>query len=245
LILSGTPFLAYFTAQTSITDPTAYLFAHFQVSNLVSALLVSSNPTNLVLTSAFGLSFLQYSAWLALPTIASVVVLFPLLRWLILRGRIPRVLEVPDEDTRREMGKLKDAWGGIFGSFLFLVTIALLVGLSAGGKLEGKEGVWTVTAPAALIMLTRDVVYDLRHRNQEDVGKNNIKEKEHGGIDNERDSPHGENGAQGIIDNPAVSGEKSNRPIDSTTAVPGQTESTPPHLAIPLLRPLQTRLPTT
>jgi hypothetical protein len=174
-----------------------------------------------------------------------VVVLFPLLRWLILRGRIPRVLEVPDEDTRREMGKLKDAWGGIFGSFLFLVTIALLVGLSAGGKLEGKEGVWTVTAPAALIMLTRDVVYDLRHRNQEDVGKNNIKEKEHGGIDNERDSPHGENGAQGIIDNPAVSGEKSNRPIDSTTAIPGQTESTPPHLAIPLLRPLQTRLPTT
>jgi Na+/H+ antiporter NhaD/arsenite permease-like protein len=274
LILSGTPFLAYFTAQTKITDPTAYLFSHFQVANLVSAFLVSSNPTNLVLTSAFGLSFLQYSAWLALPTVAGVVVLFPVLRWGVLRGRIPRKLDPPDEKAKEEMGYLKDKWGGIFGAGLFVVTIVLLVGLSAGGKLEGVEGVWTVTAPAALLMVARDVGYDLRHKDQ-GVGKEGDGKGE---TDMEKQSSRSRADAKegvvsrgGRVESAFV--EEDQRPSTTKAIRPehhagGSSNTTSEELqesashekesegtnpsnkdeapsAIPLLRPFQTRLPTT
>ncbi|ORY32076.1 hypothetical protein BCR39DRAFT_58188 [Naematelia encephala] len=181
LVLSGTPFLAYFTSHASISPPTAYLFTHFQVANLVSALLVSSNPTNLVLTSAFGLSFLRYSAWTALPTVAAIVVLYPILRYGLFRGDqwIPGNIQAPEVDPK---SALKDAWGGIFGAGLFVVTIVLLVGLSAGSKLDGVEGVWTVTAPAAIIMLIRDCWRDVvvRRRERDDV--KDSKSRRSGGI---------------------------------------------------------------
>jgi len=164
LILSGTPFLVYFTDHASIDPPTGYLFTHFQISNLVSALLVSSNPTNLVLTSVFHISFLKYSAWLALPTVASAITLYPILRFWTFRKVefIPRQVYPPHVDAK---AALHDKWGGIFGSVLFLITIVLLVGLSAGGKLEkpgGWTGVWIVVLPAALAMATWDCVGDLR-----------------------------------------------------------------------------------
>ena len=141
--------------------------------------MVSSNPTNLVLTSAFGISFLSYSAWLALPTVAAVIILYPYLRFWLFRTDhyIPRKLNPPKVDAK---AALKDPWGGIFGAGLFIVTIVLLVGLSAGGKLEGVEGVWTVTAPAALVMLTRDAYHDLygRKRRAKQLQKEVTKVKE-------------------------------------------------------------------
>ncbi|RXK39976.1 hypothetical protein M231_02771 [Tremella mesenterica] len=160
LILSGTPFLAYFTSHASL-DPSAtfaFLFAHFQSANLTSALLVSSNPTNLVLTQAFGISFLRYSAWLALPTVSAAIVLYPILRWVVFKGCIPKKLDAPKVNAREA---LVDPWGALFGAVLLIVTIILLVGLSAGGLLEGTEGVWTITAPAAGLMILRDCIYDL------------------------------------------------------------------------------------
>ncbi|WVQ98459.1 hypothetical protein IAU59_005584 [Kwoniella sp. CBS 9459] len=165
LILSGTPFLAYFTDHASIEPPTAYIFTHFQVSNLVSALLVSSNPTNLVLTSAFGISFLKYSAWMALPTVASVIVLYPLLRWAVFnrKGLIPSTIHPPTLNPR---DALTDPFGAVFGATIFIITVVVLVGLSAGHLLEGTEGVWTVTAPAAALVLLRDLWRDHRRTRQ-------------------------------------------------------------------------------
>jgi len=170
LILSGTPFLVYFTRHASIQpeNQTSYLFTHFQASNLVSALLVSSNPTNLVLTSAFGITFLQYSAWLALPTVAAMIVLFPILRWGIFRDRIPRVLNPPKVNPK---DSLVDPWGGVFGTVLFIIVIILLITLSALGLLEGVQGVWSITAPAGIIMFLRDCWHDLVVRNKEEKAR--------------------------------------------------------------------------
>lgn len=176
MILSGTPFLAYFTEHASITEPTAFLFTHFQVANLVSALLVSSNPTNLVLTSAFGINFLSYSAWLALPTIASVILYYPLARWCIYRrkGLIPPSIYPPSINPREA---LLDPVGAIFGASIFVVTVLALVGLSAGGLLEGKVGVWTVTAPAATVVFIRDVGRDFFKHKEKREGVINVDEK--------------------------------------------------------------------
>lgn len=170
MILSGTPFLHYFTSHAEIDPATAYLFTHFQVANLVSAFLVSSNPTNLVLTSAFGITFLQYSAWMALPTVAAVVVLYPPLRFWQFRRKslIPPKLAPPKRDPRKE---LKDAKGGVFGAVLFIVTIALLIGLSAGGYLEHVLGVWVVVLPAALAMFAWNCIHDLHVRGGSDGSK--------------------------------------------------------------------------
>jgi Na+/H+ antiporter NhaD/arsenite permease-like protein len=163
LILSGTPFLVYFTDHASIVHPQGYLFTHFQISNLVSALLVSSNPTNLVLTSAFKISFLKYSAWTALPTVAAAIILYPLLRFYTFNNPrlIPPRLSPPHVDASKA---LNDKWGGIFGSTVFGITIVLLVGLSAGGQLEHYSwtGVWIVVLPAAVAVFTWDCVGDLR-----------------------------------------------------------------------------------
>jgi hypothetical protein len=132
----------------------------FASCNIASAVLVSSNPTNLVLTGAYDISFVVFSAWTVLPVLATGLVLFPILLFGVFKGEeyIPRKLVTPDVDPNTA---LIDRTGAIFGSTLLGITLALLVGLSAGGLLHGVEGVWTVTAPAAMIMLGRDVWYDM------------------------------------------------------------------------------------
>ncbi|WVQ71479.1 hypothetical protein IAR50_001017 [Cryptococcus sp. DSM 104548] len=163
LILSGTPFLAYFTDHAAISDPTPFIFSHFQVSNLVSALLVSANPTNLVLTSAFGINFLVYTAWMAIPTVASAIALFFVSRYVTFsrKGLIPDSIHPPAINPR---DALIDPVGAIFGATVFVITILLLVGLSAGGVLGGTVGVWTVTVPAAGLVCLRDLAKDLSGR---------------------------------------------------------------------------------
>lgn len=159
-MLSGTPFVAYFTSHARISPPTPFLFAQFQAANLASALLVSSNPTNLVLTSSFHLSFLSFSAWTALPTVAAAILLYPVIA-VLYRHLIPRTLDPPKVNPR---DALVDPFGAVFTSTIFIAAIVALVALSAVGKLEGVEGVWTVTAPAALLVLLRDAAHDLRKR---------------------------------------------------------------------------------
>ncbi|PWN22103.1 hypothetical protein BCV69DRAFT_246454 [Microstroma glucosiphilum] len=71
VILSGTAFLVHFTRISGISRPDAWIWAQFSAANISSALLVSSNPTNIVIASGFGVEFTTYSAFMALPTIAS------------------------------------------------------------------------------------------------------------------------------------------------------------------------------
>jgi len=155
-VLSGTPFVAYFTSHARIDPPTAFLFAEFQGANLASALLVSSNPTNLVLTSSFHMSFLTFSAWTALPTVAAAVALYPALM-LIFRSRMPANIAPPHVVPRKA---LTDPVGAIFTTSIFITSIVLLIALSATGLLEGVQGVWSVTAPAAILVLARDLYRD-------------------------------------------------------------------------------------
>lgn len=60
--------------------PHAYATAH--LANTASLLLPVSNLTNLLAFSAAGLTFLQFTATMALPWLAAVIVEFVLLRWI-------------------------------------------------------------------------------------------------------------------------------------------------------------------
>lgn len=64
IVLSGTAFLAYMTRVASnIKHPRAWIYMQFAVANCGSAILVSSNPTNLVLAGAFKIKFIVSGRW--------------------------------------------------------------------------------------------------------------------------------------------------------------------------------------
>lgn len=84
IILSGTAFLAYMTrVSRNIVHPRAWIHSQFAVANIASAILVSSNPTNLVLAGAFQIKFIVYTANMIVPVVATAIVIFPFLLYII------------------------------------------------------------------------------------------------------------------------------------------------------------------
>ncbi|KAK2056177.1 hypothetical protein LY76DRAFT_576775 [Colletotrichum caudatum] len=102
IILSGTAFLAYMTrVSTNIKHPKAWIFSQFSIANIASAILVSSNPTNLVLAGAFRVKFIEYTANMVVPVVVTAVVLFPFLLYVVFNneGLIPysiKMREAPE-----------------------------------------------------------------------------------------------------------------------------------------------------
>ncbi|KAL4780093.1 hypothetical protein BJX76DRAFT_364612 [Aspergillus varians] len=105
IILSGTAFLAYMTRVSSnIVHPRAWIYTQFAVANIASAILVTSNPTNLVLTSAFQIKFIHYTANMIVPVVVTAIVLFPFLLYIIFADEslVPLSIEMHElpEDVR-------------------------------------------------------------------------------------------------------------------------------------------------
>lgn len=104
IVLSGTAFLAYLTrVSRNIQRPTAWIFMQFATANVGSAILVSSNPTNLVLAGAFNITFIVYTANMIVPVLATVIALFPFLLYVIFpdEALIPRKIELHDLPEER------------------------------------------------------------------------------------------------------------------------------------------------
>lgn len=103
IILSGTAFLAYMTRVSSnIVHPRAWIHTQFAIANIASAILVSSNPTNLVLAGAFNIKFIHYTANMIVPVVATAIVLFPFLLYIVFANEdlIPysiKMHELPEE----------------------------------------------------------------------------------------------------------------------------------------------------
>ena len=107
IILSGTAFLAYMTRVSSnIKHPRAWIHSQFAAANIGSAILVSSNPTNLVLAGAFGIKFIEYTANIIVPVVCTAIVLFPFLLYVVFpkEDEIPTHIEIhqlPEELLHR------------------------------------------------------------------------------------------------------------------------------------------------
>lgn len=157
LILSGTPFLAYLTQYTGI-EPTAWVFSEFMAANTASAVLVSSNPTNVLITGSFNLNFLTgFTKWTILPSVIPAILNFFVLLGMFWK-KIPRELTPLDENP---WSKLRDPKGALFFSVLMVVTVSVLVGTSfvPGHVVE----VWMVTAPAGILAFLFDLGSDWWH----------------------------------------------------------------------------------
>jgi Na+/H+ antiporter NhaD/arsenite permease-like protein len=99
VILSGTAFLSYMTRVSSnIKHPRAWIYTQFSVANIASTILVSSNPTNLVLAGAFNITFIKYTANVIVPVLATGIVLFPFLLYIIFHDEslIPSSIKMED-----------------------------------------------------------------------------------------------------------------------------------------------------
>jgi Na+/H+ antiporter NhaD/arsenite permease-like protein len=108
IILSGTAFLAYMTRVSSnIVHPRAWIHTQFAVANIASAILVSSNPTNLVLAGAFGIRFINYTVNMIVPVIVTAIVLFPFLLYIVFAEEtlIPLSIEM-HQLTQEEQDKV-------------------------------------------------------------------------------------------------------------------------------------------
>lgn len=123
--------------------------------------LVSSNPTNLVISSASGINFIYFSGWTILPALFASIVLYPLLMFQYFRttspALVPRILDTPEVYPR---GELKDVRGAIFKACLLAVTLITLIVASV--LVPGIKVYW-VTLPAAVLCFVRDMGHDLKH----------------------------------------------------------------------------------
>ncbi|KAI1268185.1 hypothetical protein F5Y18DRAFT_415641 [Xylariaceae sp. FL1019] len=107
IILSGTAFLAYMTRVSSnIVHPRAWIHTQFAIANIASAILVSSNPTNLVLAGAFEITFIDYTKDMIVPVVITALLLFPFLLYFVFADEklIPNTITMHDlsEDQKKE-----------------------------------------------------------------------------------------------------------------------------------------------
>lgn len=125
---------------------------------------------------AFELNFLSgFTKYTILPAVVAAIAAYPVLFYAFKSRRLALALDKtassPDERSKQELipsnfdkpdvdprSTLVDAQGAIFHTVLLMVTLAVLVGTSFLGGVE----VWMITAPAAIVGLIRDVLYDLR-----------------------------------------------------------------------------------
>jgi Na+/H+ antiporter NhaD/arsenite permease-like protein len=77
-------FLSYMNRIASnIVHPRAWIHTQFAVANIATALLVTSNPANLVLAGAFNIKFVTYTANMVLPVLAMAILLLPILLYIV------------------------------------------------------------------------------------------------------------------------------------------------------------------
>jgi Na+/H+ antiporter NhaD/arsenite permease-like protein len=125
-------------------------------ANTASAVLVSSNPTNILIAGSFSLNYLtDFTKWTILPSIVPAILTFPILTGMFWK-KIPKTLTPLEIDP---WSKLRDRAGAIVLSSLMLVTVAVLVGTSfvPGHAVE----VWMVTMPAGVSAFLFEVASDL------------------------------------------------------------------------------------
>lgn len=117
--------------------------------------LYIGNPTNVVVAQAYSIGFLEFSAWMMLPTVICTVLAYITMRIMFRKDKyIPRVISSPDADPR---SALNDPSGAIFGCILLGCCLATLIATSFAGV-----EVWMIILPYSAVMFARDLWYDLR-----------------------------------------------------------------------------------
>lgn len=95
-------FLAYLTrVTTNVRHSRAWIHTQFSIANIATGVLVSSNPTNLLLAGLFNIKFINYTANMTVSIMVTALLLFPFLLYIFHdESLIPSVIkyhELPEE----------------------------------------------------------------------------------------------------------------------------------------------------
>ncbi len=138
IVLTFTPFICYFAKNANISA-IPYLVAQFVAANTWSLMLVIGNPTNIYLATSYGISFVEYTKVMLLPTLAAGLAAFFVL-WLLFRKQLSKEINPSIEQI-----KIADRPSLIIGLIhLGLCTIILV--LSSYIKIE----MWPVSLAFAM-----------------------------------------------------------------------------------------------
>ncbi len=152
IILSFTPFICYFAKNAKIS-PMPYLAAEFVAANTWSMMLVIGNPTNIYLSSAYGINFVEYTTVMLLPTLAAGAVAF-LALFLLYRKKLSEPISGEPEET-----SIKDKPQLIVGLVhLGICTVALAVGSYIGLEM------WLVAMIAAISLFVFTLAFSLARK---------------------------------------------------------------------------------
>lgn len=120
IVLTFTPFICYFAHNARI-DAIPYLVCEFVAANTWSMALMIGNPTNIYLMTGSGVSFIEYTAAMLLPTVLAGVVSFLLLCLIFAKKlKAPLVSEA-------QTAHIEDKTLTVLGVAFLGVCIALMV----------------------------------------------------------------------------------------------------------------------
>jgi arsenical pump membrane protein len=148
VILTFTPFLCYFCKNAGIS-PIPYLFAEFVGANTFSMLLVIGNPTNIYLSLAAGIGFIEYFQAMLLPSLFGGVTAL-LLMLLIFSRQLKKEVSPKTEETEIDVCR-----AFIGGACLLFATVMLA--LSDFLPFE----MWEIALFFASLVLICDLVYKI------------------------------------------------------------------------------------
>jgi len=100
IVLTFTPFICYFAKNANISA-IPYLVTQFVAANTWSLMLVIGNPTNIYLATSYGISFIEYTKVMLLPTIVAGVTAFFVL-WFLFRKQLEKNIHPSIEQIKIE-----------------------------------------------------------------------------------------------------------------------------------------------
>ena len=149
IILTFTPFICYFAKNAKI-NPVPYLFAEFVAANTWSMMLVIGNPTNVYLATTNGITFINYVAVMALPTVMGGLAAFGMLM-LVFRKSLKKPLESEPEDIRIKNKVLLVIGVAHLGVCTVLLVISSYIGVD----------MWLITLCFAVSLFIWVIIYQL------------------------------------------------------------------------------------
>ena len=163
IILTFTPFIIYLCHKINVS-PIPYLVGEFIAANTASMMLVVGNPTNILIATSFGITFLDYLSHMWYVALAAIVLLYGLLILVFYRKiKDPIVLDLEEEEVK--LSRLPS-----IVAIAHLIVTTILLAISNYINLE----MYLITAVMAGSLLIFMLIYVLISKNEKSVFKDSF-----------------------------------------------------------------------
>ena len=152
VIITFTPFIIFFARDTHI-DPIPFLIGEFVAANTWSSLFIFGNPTNVYLSSYFGLDFVKYLSYMWLPTLVAGLVSLGIM-FLLFNKKLSKKMEMEYHEIHIKSHFI------LVVSLILLGLTTILMAISSYLNLS----MWIFASAAALILIFTLLIYYLLKR---------------------------------------------------------------------------------